>query len=72
MTVLHLESLENNLFELYFAITKKTWFYDQTLSGGLFSLHGYDIFSRFLLLSMYQNISESIRPCFRKKSEMSQ
>ena len=28
--------------------------------------------SRFLLLSIYQNTSESIRPCFRKKSDMSQ
>ena len=29
-------------------------------------------FPRFLLLSIYQNTSESIRPCFRKKSDRSQ
>ena len=36
-------------------------------------LHGYEtFFSRFSLLSIYQNTSESIRPCFRKKSDTSQ
>ena len=31
--VLHLESFENNLFELDFSISKKTCFYCQTFSG---------------------------------------
>ena len=72
MTILHLESFENNLLELDFSISEKRAFTVKP-QGGEYFLHGYEIlFSRFLLLFIYQNTSESIRPCFRKKSDVSQ
>ena len=73
MSVLYLESFENNLFELNLSISKKSCFYGQTLSGRwIIFARLWNIFSRFLLLSIYQNTSEIIRSCFRKKSDMSQ
>ena len=73
MTVLHLELIENNLFVLDFSISKTLVSRVKRSQEGEFFLHGYEIFfSRFSLLSIYQNTSESIRPCFREKSDMSQ
>ena len=73
MTELHLESFKNNLFELDFSISKKHVSTVKLSQKDEFFLHGYEtLFARFLLLSIYQNTTESIRPCFRKKSDMSQ
>ena len=67
MIVLHSESFEHNLFELDFSISKKRVSSVKPSQGDEF-LHGYEIFfSTFFLLSLYQNTSESIRPCFQKK-----
>ena len=48
--VLHLESFENNLFKLGFSISKKVFFYGQTLlERWFFCSYAVDIFSRFFL-----------------------
>ena len=68
MIVLHLASFANNLFESDFSIFKKNVFLQSNLLRKVNLLRGYEIFSsRFLLFSIYQNTSESIRPYFRKK-----
>ena len=69
VTVLHLKLFESNLFELDFMIPKKRLSAVKLSQEDEFFLHGYEIFFfRFLLLSINQNTSESIRPCFRKKN----
>ena len=69
MVVLHLKSLENNLFDLDFSISKKLCFYGQTFSGRwIFCTVMKYSFSISLLLSIYQNTFESIRLCFRKRN----
>ena len=73
VNVLLLKSFENYFLELDFSIFKKNVFLRSNLLKKVIFLHGYEIFfSRFLLLSIYENTSESIRPCFRKTSDMSQ
>ena len=46
VTVLHLESSENKLFELDFSISKKRVFTVKPSQEDEFVLHGYDIFFR--------------------------
>ena len=46
MIFLHVESLENKLFELDFSIFQKVCFYGQTPQEGKVFLHSYDIFFR--------------------------
>ena len=70
--VLHLESSENNLYELDFSTSKKRVFTVKRSQEDGYFLHGYEFFLRFLLLSICQNTSEIIRPCFPKNSDMSQ
>ena len=59
--VLHLESFESNLFELDIYRSVLLRFQEDELFCTVITF-----FSRFLLLSMYQNTFESIRPCFEK------
>ena len=74
MTVLHLESFENNLFELDFSISKKNVFLQSNplRKTNFLAQLCREYFLRFFLLSIYQTISESVRSCFRKKSDLSQ
>ena len=54
VTVLHLESFENNLFELDFLISKRKLVSMVKPGRKVNSFHGYDIFfSRLLLLFIY-------------------
>ena len=59
-------SFKSKVLELDFLMSIKTRFYGQSLSGRCF-LHRYDFFSRFLLPSIYQNISESINQVLFKE-----
>ena len=72
--VLHLESFESNLFKLGFSISKKMFFYGQTLLERCFFAQlccGY--FFKILPPFPYiKTLSASIRPCFQKKSDLSQ
>ena len=70
--VFHVESFQNKLLELDFSISKRHVSTIKPSQEDDF-LHGYDIFLlRLLLLFIYQNTSETIRLCFRKKSDMGQ
>ena len=61
MIVLYLESFENKLFEpkKHVCSMVKPSQEDESLCTVM------NCFSRFLLLSIYKNTSESIRPCFQ-------
>ena len=61
VTVLHLKSFENNLFGSDFSIDK-----NKHVSMVKPSQEGELSFVEILLLSIYQNTSESVKPCFRK------
>ena len=70
MIVLYLESFENNLFELDFSISKNRVSTVKPSQEDELFYTVMKCFSRFLLLSINRNTSESIRLCFRKKSDI--
>ena len=53
--VLHLESFNNNLFELDFSISKKTCFYGKTFQEDEIFLHVYEIFFFEMLVSFHMS-----------------
>ena len=68
MIFLHLESLENKLFELDFSMFQKACFYDQIF------LHGHDIFF-FGIIALFhaqKKLLKVSRPFLKKKFDMSQ
>ena len=71
MTVLHSEPLKttfSNQNSQY--LKEKRVSTVKRFQEGEYLLHGYEIFfSRFLLLSKYQNTFKTSTPCFRKKSD---
>ena len=76
MIVLDLESFENNFLELEnnFLDIKRKRVSMVKLSQGeeVFCMVTKYFFFEILAASIYQNTSESIRPCFRRKSDTSQ
>ena len=68
---LHIESFKNNLFKLVFSISKKNVFlWPNPLRKMNFSLQLCQdiVFGDSFSLSICQNTSGSIRPCFQKKN----